>query len=70
MSWMLIMVVENVIRIISNHKDNEKKQERLRKQSLVTILEKADNKKEKTEALTVMGCLDYYPHLELYTRCY
>lgn len=67
MSWMLIMVenMQQQNRIIQNHKNDEKKQERLRKQSLVNLLAKADHNEERTKALTIMDCLDY-PLLEVY----
>jgi hypothetical protein len=68
MSWMLI-IVENMqqqIRIINNHKDDEKKQERLRNQSIVKLLDNAgDNKGSSREALTIEDCFDY-PLLEVY----
>ncbi len=67
MSWMLIMVenMQQEIRIIKNHKYDKNEQEFLRKQSLVQILDKADNNRENRKALTIMDCLDY-PLLKVY----
>jgi len=62
MAWMLI-IVENLQqehRIIQNHKNDEKEQEHLRKQSLMKILDEADsNRINNDKPLNIHDCLDY-----------
>jgi Leucine-rich repeat (LRR) protein len=68
MAWMLI-IVENLQkenRIIQNHKNNKRRQDYLKSQSLMKILHEVDSNRENNgTSLHILDCLDY-PLLEVY----